>query len=111
MQAWKRQELPDSDAVFRFIEEKIHLMEQGKLKRARQVMDWCPLILKGICVRYMCRSGCMFIPTKETDWWILKTPNGKSHWHCPGCGQRYLYGQKKEYHTRVCTQVSHKRAH
>ena len=105
MQAWKSGTLPDSDAVFHFIEEKIHMMEQGKLQRARQVMDWCPLILKGMCLRYVCRSGCGFVPTKETDWWIVKTPNGKQHWHCPGCGQRFLYGQTKDYHTRQSTQV------
>ena len=105
MQKWKTGGLPSSDAAFSFIEEKIHMMEQGKLQRARQVMDWCPLILKGMCVRYVCRSGCQFIPTKETDWWIVKTPCGKSRWHCPGCGQRYHYGTTKDYHTRQCTQV------
>lgn len=91
-----RQELPDSTSVYQFIEEKIHMMEQGKLKRARQVMDWCPLILKGMCLRYICRGECHFLPTRETDWWIVKTPSGKSYWHCPGCGQRYRFGTSKD---------------
>jgi hypothetical protein len=31
--------------------DNIKQMEEGKLKRARQVMDWCPMLLRGMCVR------------------------------------------------------------
>ena len=103
--AWARGDLPDTASVLVFIRDTIKQMEEGKLKRARQVMDWCPMLLKGMCVRYMCRSGCSVLPTRETDWWIVQTSTRKNHWHCPSCGQRYLYSATKEYHTRQSSQL------
>jgi hypothetical protein len=40
-----------------------------------QVMDWCPLILKDMCVRYVCKSGS------------------------------YHYGTTEDYHTGECSVV------
>ena len=50
MRAFARGDLPDTASVLVFIRDTIKQMEEGKLKRARQVMDWCPMLLRGMCV-------------------------------------------------------------
>jgi hypothetical protein len=35
----------------------------------------------------------------------VQTSTRKNHWHCPSCGQRYLYSATKEYHTRQSSQL------
>ncbi len=86
--------LPNTVDLMKFIDETLQAMGLETYEHAKRLLDWCPMSLKQMAVRYICRSRCKTMPVKETDWWLVKTKIGTTYWHCSACGERSHFSQK-----------------
>ncbi len=100
-----REEVPRSAELIELVESIMKTMKIETFERSKKFMDWCPLVLKQLAIRYICRSECLAMPVKETDWFVLKTPGDRKFWHCPVCGHRFFFSKSKEYTTRSSPQL------
>ncbi len=103
-----RKELPNSDELWDLIQNTLKQMEEGRFEKGKRMLDWCPLVLKQLVVRYVCRASCTKLPVKETEWFLVKTQEGNGHsfWHCPVCGERYFFAKNKAESKKQDTSVA-----